>query len=78
MKKAINIILSALVVFSLFTGCQHTPEAPIVVQKDADTFIEKAQAGPETANPDQFPSLRAQTGAAAWAECTKPPLYKNK
>ena len=74
MKKAINIILSALVVFSLFTGCQHTPEAPIVVQKDADTFIEKAQAGPETANPDQFPSLRAQTGAAEWVEYSETAL----
>ena len=68
MKRAISILLSATIALSLFTGCQQTPEAPIVVQKDADAFIEKAQAAPETANPDQSPSLRAQTGAAEWVE----------
>ena len=74
MKRAISILLSATIALSLFTGCQQTPEAPIVVQKDADAFIEKAQAAPETANPDQSPSLRAQTGAAEWVEYSETAL----
>ena len=63
MKKAINIILSALVVLSMITGCQETPETVIVAQKDADTFIEKAQATPELDGQTLSPSLWEQTGA---------------
>lgn len=74
MKKAIRIILSALMVSSLLTGCRHTPEAPIVVQKDADTFIEKAQATPELDGQIQLPSLREKTRAEEYVEYSETAL----
>ena len=74
MKKIICLCLTLAMMTAVFFGCQQTPEAPIMVQKDADTFIEKAQAAPETANPDQSPSLRAQTGAAEWVEYSETAL----
>lgn len=74
MKKAITVILSALMVLSLFSGCQKTPETVIVVQKDADAFIEKAEATPELENQTQLPSLREQTGAEERVEYSETAL----
>ena len=43
MKKAISILLSATITLSLFTGCQQTPENPIVIGKNLDKLLETAQ-----------------------------------
>ena len=45
MKRAISILLSATITLSLFTGCQQTPEAPIVIGKSHEQMIEKAVSG---------------------------------
>lgn len=74
MKKAINIIISVLMILSLFTGCQQTPETVIVVQKDADAFIEKAEATPELDGQTQLPSLREQTEAEERVEYSETAL----
>ncbi len=74
MKRAISILLSATITLSLFTGCQQTPEAPVVVQKDADAFIEKAQATPELDGQTQPPSLREKTGTEEYVECSETAL----
>jgi len=74
MKKAINIIISVLMILSLFTGCQQTPETVIVVQKDADAFIEKAEATLELDGQTQLPSLREQTGAEEHVEYSETAL----
>ena len=72
--KKINIIISVLMILSLFTGCQQTPETVIVVQKDADAFIEKAQATPELDVQPQASSLREQTGAEERVEYSETAL----
>jgi len=59
MKKIICVCLAAAMVLGVLTGCQQTPEAPIVNQKNIDVFIEKAQSS-ESA--DNSP-LWEQTGA---------------
>ena len=43
MKQAISIIAAMLAAVILFTGCQSTPEQPVVVQKDMEQMLEKAQ-----------------------------------
>ena len=43
MKRAISILLSATITLSLFTGCQQTPENPIVIGKNLDKLLETAQ-----------------------------------
>lgn len=44
MKKTICIILSALMTFAVLSGCQKTPDNPIVVGKNAENLIEQATA----------------------------------
>ena len=41
MKKLLCLCLAVILV--LMSGCQKTPDKPIVVQKDQDSFIDKAQ-----------------------------------
>lgn len=43
MRKIICLCLAAAVMLGVFSGCQETPEEPIVVQKDFDKLKEKAQ-----------------------------------
>lgn len=43
MRKTICLCLAAAVVLGVFSGCQETPEEPIVVQKDFEQLKEKAQ-----------------------------------
>lgn len=43
MKKIICIIAIAVVLLSILVGCQKTPESPIVVGKDQQVMIEKAE-----------------------------------
>lgn len=43
MKKAISIMAAILVTAILITGCQSTPEQPVVIQKDMEQMLEKAQ-----------------------------------
>ena len=47
MKRFTAILLSIFTVFAL-TACQPTPEAAVVVRKDTDKMIEKAQSTPAT------------------------------
>lgn len=47
MKRFTAILLSIFTVFALI-ACQPTPEAAVVVQKDTDKMIEKAQSTPAT------------------------------
>ncbi len=42
--KRVFAVLTALVVAAVFAGCQSTPEDPVVIQKDMEQMIEKAQA----------------------------------
>lgn len=46
MKKACYIIAAVLTAAALLSSCQATPEQPVVVQKDMQQMIEKAQASP--------------------------------
>ena len=55
-----RIFLFLLAAMLLFTACQKTPEAEIVVQKDSDRMIEQALITPENAAPDL--TLREQYG----------------
>lgn len=74
MKKIICLCLAAAMMLGVLSGCQHTPEAPIVVQKDADAFIEKAQATPELDVQTQASSLRERTGAEERVEYSETAL----
>ena len=56
MKRFTAILLSILTVFAI-TACQPTPEAAVVVQKDTDKMIEKAQSTPATTDAPT-PSLK--------------------
>lgn len=47
MKKIICLCLTLAMMTAVFSGCQQTPEVPIVIQKDTDILIEKAQTTPE-------------------------------
>ena len=44
MKQIICVILSTLLVVVIAAGCYPTPESPIVVGKDVDIMLDKAQA----------------------------------
>ena len=44
MKRAILFITAMMMVVAIFTGCQKTPESPIVVGKNRDKMIEQAKA----------------------------------
>ena len=43
MKRTICAVLVMLFVMTTLPGCQKTPESPIVVGKDTDVLIDKAQ-----------------------------------
>lgn len=43
MKQAISIVAALLAGVLLFAGCQATPEQPVVMQKDMEQMLEKAQ-----------------------------------
>ena len=43
MGKAISIIVAVLATAMLFSGCQTTPDEPVVVGKDMEQMLEKAQ-----------------------------------
>lgn len=45
MKKILCAALASATVLSLFTGCQKTPDTPVVVEKNQDKMIEAAQSG---------------------------------
>ena len=49
MKKALSIIVISLLAAALLTGCQATPNEPVVIQKDLEQMIEKAVASDDTA-----------------------------
>ena len=53
MKKTVLFFLIITALLSLFFGCQPTPEEPIVISKDQQQMIEKAQetAAPNAAEP---------------------------
>jgi hypothetical protein len=46
MKKTYTLLLAVLTIL-IFAGCQKTPEKEVVVQKDMEQMIEKAQVTPE-------------------------------
>ena len=62
MNKIFTVILAAILTVSFLTGCQATPEEDIVVQKDLEQMIEKAQATPDVSETPGM-TLREQTGA---------------
>jgi len=43
MKKIVYIVLSSIIITVLLAGCQSTPDKPVVIQKDMEQMIEKAQ-----------------------------------
>ena len=43
MKRAISLMAAMLAAALLPAGCQPTPEQPIVMQKDMEQMLEKAQ-----------------------------------
>lgn len=49
-KKILCTTLTAVTVLSMLTGCQKTPETPIVTQKDQEQMIEAAQSGSENSS----------------------------
>ena len=59
MKKAISIMVAMLAVVMLFAGCQATPEQPVVVEKDMEQMLEKAQ---DTKPPAEEQTLAEQYG----------------
>lgn len=61
MKKYMCIILFALTLFGVLSGCQKTPDSPIIIGKDIDQVIEKAQSTPTTEN-GQNESLATKLG----------------
>ena len=51
--KAFKIVLTAVLTVVFITGCQATPEKPVVIQKDMEQMIEKAQQTPEASEMQQ-------------------------
>jgi hypothetical protein len=45
MKKRVCILLAALLALGTLTGCQKTPENPLVVGKDMAKMLRMAKAG---------------------------------
>ena len=43
MKKATLTLIACMLIVTALEGCQTTPEQPIVIQKDMEQMIEKAQ-----------------------------------
>lgn len=63
MKRTL-CLLTALPLAALFSACQPTPEAPIVIEKDTDTLLEQATTDREAA---ALP-LREQLSAPDWMD----------
>lgn len=59
MKQAISIVAALLAGVLLFAGCQATPEQPVVMQKDMEQMLEKAQ---DTQAPAEAQTLAEQYG----------------
>lgn len=57
MKQAISIVAALLAGVLLFAGCQATPEQPVVMQKDMEQMLEKAQ---DTQAPAEAQTLAEQ------------------
>lgn len=47
MKKILCAALAAVIAMSMFTGCQKTPDTPVVVEKNQDQMLDAAQNGGE-------------------------------
>ena len=45
MKRILSLLLLACLALGLLTGCQKTPEVPVVVQKDQEQMLQTAQQG---------------------------------
>jgi len=54
MKKILHVMLVTALVLVLMAGCQATPEKPVVVQKDMEQMIEKAQQTPKASETQQI------------------------
>lgn len=56
MKKVFSATLVLLLILSVLSGCQKTPDSPIVVGKDNEKLIEKAKATNDTpfSAPDRY------------------------
>lgn len=59
MKKAIPLMAAMLAAALLLAGCQPTPEQPIVMQKDMEQMLEKAQ---DTQSPAEEQTLAERYG----------------
>ncbi len=59
MKRAISLMAALLAAALLPAGCQPTPEQPIVMQKDMEQMLEKAQ---DTQSPGQEQTLAERYG----------------
>ena len=60
MKKLVAILLMAIMLFGISTGCQKTPESPIVVGKDQDVMIEKAKEEPQSIPEPEKQNIKMQ------------------
>ena len=60
MGKAISIIVAVLATAMLFSGCQTTPDEPVVVGKDMEQMLEKAQ--------DETPQRDESLGGSALSD----------
>ena len=47
MRKTLIILLSIAITMALATGCQATPDKPVVIQKDMEQMIDSAKEGDE-------------------------------
>ena len=45
MKRILSLLLLACLVLGLLTGCQKTPDTPVVIQKDQEQMLQTAQQG---------------------------------
>ena len=50
MKKTTSIFLLVAMVLTLLTGCQKTPEVPVVVQKDQEQMLQTAEQGKDNSS----------------------------
>ena len=50
MKRILSLLLLACLALSLLTGCQKTPEVPVVVQKDQEQMLQTAQQGKDNSS----------------------------
>lgn len=55
MKRTICIIMAFMLLAAVLSACQATPDEPIVIQKDMEQMIEKAQQTPEQSANAEIP-----------------------